>query len=133
MVWVATDISPLDSLRVICPLGPIAGCFGIATVKFSLDALSVARSVMEPATVGFLLGAIALVVIAIRVKVPWPLIVYGALVLAMDVGSNGLMNSKTRLLVPAFTLILQLEWNPMLNQKPTATPRPRFEPSSGAL
>jgi len=32
--------------------------------------------------------------------------VYGAIVVAMDVGSEGLMNSKIRLLLPAFTLLL---------------------------
>jgi hypothetical protein len=80
--------------------------WGAATVRFGLDVLANGRSVLEVATVGFLLVAIALVMIAIRQRLPWPLIAYGALVLAMDLGSNGLMNSKARLLLPAFTLLL---------------------------
>jgi hypothetical protein len=50
--------------------------------------------------------AIALVVISIRQRVAWPLVLYGTLVLAMDLGANGLMNSKARLLLPAFTLLI---------------------------
>ena len=33
-------------------------------------------------------------------------LVYAAMVLAMDVGANGVMNSKARLLLPAFVLLL---------------------------
>jgi hypothetical protein len=36
----------------------------------------------------------------------WPLLVYAAIVLTMCLGSNGLMNSKARLLLPAFVLLL---------------------------
>lgn len=79
---------------------------GVATVRFGLEVLATGRSVLEVATVGFLVVAVALVVIAIRQRLPWQLIAYGALVLAMDLGSNGLMNSKARLLLPAFTLLL---------------------------
>jgi hypothetical protein len=62
--------------------------------------------VLEVGTVAVLLAAIALVVISIRMRIAWPLVLYGTLVLAMDVGANGLMNSKARLLLPAFTLLL---------------------------
>jgi hypothetical protein len=79
---------------------------GAATVRFSLDALADARSVLEVATVWFLLLAIALVVIMVVRRVEWPLIVYAAGVLAMDLASNGLMNSKARLMLPAFTLLV---------------------------
>jgi hypothetical protein len=79
---------------------------GVATVKFGLDVLASGRSVLEVGTVAVLVVAAALVVIAIRERVAWPLWLYGLAVLAMDVGSNGLMNSKARLLLPAFTLLL---------------------------
>src|SRR6476469_673280 len=79
---------------------------GAATVRFSLDALADARSVLEVATVWFLLLAIALVVIMIVQRVEWPLIVYAAGVLAVDLASNGLMKSKARLVLPAFTLLV---------------------------
>ncbi len=79
---------------------------GVATVRFGLDALASGRSVLEVGTVVFLLAAIVLVVLCARQRVLWPLMLYGALVLAMDLGSNGLMNSKARMLLPAFTLLL---------------------------
>jgi hypothetical protein len=79
---------------------------GAATLRFSLDALADARSVLEVATVWFILLAIALLVIMIRRRVEWPLVVYAAGVLAMDLASNGLMNSKARLMLPAFTLLI---------------------------
>jgi hypothetical protein len=81
---------------------------GVATVKFAMDALASGRSVLEVLTVGLLVTAIALVVIAFRQRVPWPLVGYGLAVLIMDIGSNGLMNSKARLLLPAFTLLIPL-------------------------
>jgi hypothetical protein len=80
--------------------------FGAATWRFGLDVLATGRSVLEVVTIGVLLVAIALLVIAIRQRLPWPLVLYGAIVLVMDLGANGLMNSKARLVLPAFTLLL---------------------------
>jgi hypothetical protein len=79
---------------------------GLATVRFTVQVLSTGRSVLEVGTVAMLVAALALVVVAIRLRLPWPLIGYGALVLALDLGSNGLMSSKARLLLPAFTLLV---------------------------
>jgi hypothetical protein len=79
---------------------------GAATVRFGLDVLATGRSVLEVVTVAVLVVAIALVVISVRQRVAWPLVVYGTLVLMMDLGANGLMNSKARLLLPAFTLLI---------------------------
>jgi len=45
--------------------------------------------------------------------------VYGVGVLIMDIGSNGLMNSKARLLLPAFTLLIPLAL--MLARRRTST------------
>lgn len=79
---------------------------GVATVRFAVDVLSSGRSVLEVATVAVLVAAIVLVVVSIRMRIAWPLVAYGALVLVMDLGANGLMNSKARLLLPAFTLLV---------------------------
>ena len=79
---------------------------GAATVKFSLEALADARSVLEVATVGLIVVGIVLLVIGIVRKVEWPLMAYAAAVLAMDLFANGLMNSKARLMLPAFTLLI---------------------------
>ncbi len=81
---------------------------GAATVKFSLEVLTTGRSVLEVVTVLVLIGGAVLLAVGVYQRLPWPLLVYGAAVLAMVVGSNGLMNSKARLLVPAFTLLLPL-------------------------
>jgi hypothetical protein len=79
---------------------------GAATLRFSLDALADARSVLEVTTVGLIVVALVLLVVMVVRKVEWPLVVYSAAVVAMDLTSNGLMNSKARLLVPAFTLLI---------------------------
>lgn len=79
---------------------------GVASVRFAIQVLTTGRSVLEVVTVAVLLVAIALVVVCVRQRLAWPLTLYGALVLAMDLGANGLMNSKARLLLPAFTLLV---------------------------
>jgi hypothetical protein len=66
------------------------------------------RSVLEVLTVGLCVAAVVLIVLSVRQRVPWPLIVYGIAVLVMDLGSNGLMNSKARLMLPAFALLIPL-------------------------
>ncbi|MBC6446946.1 hypothetical protein [Actinokineospora xionganensis] len=81
---------------------------GVATLRFTMDVLGNARSVLEVATVGLIVGALALLVIGWRRRLEWPLLVYAAGVLAMDLCSNGLMNSKARLMLPAFTLLLPI-------------------------
>ncbi len=79
---------------------------GAATLRFSLDALADARSVLEVTTVALIVVALVLLVIMVVRKVEWPLTAYAATVLAMDLASNGLMNSKARLMLPAFTLLI---------------------------
>jgi hypothetical protein len=79
---------------------------GIATWKFVVNTLADPPSAFELASVGFIAVSVILVVICIVQRVEWPLIVYGVGVLAMDLASNGLMNSKARLMVPAFTLLI---------------------------
>jgi hypothetical protein len=81
---------------------------GRATLRFTADVLATGRSVLEVITVAVLAGAVVLFVLCIRRRrsVPWPLTVYAAGVLLMDLGANGLMNSKARLLLPAFTLLV---------------------------
>jgi hypothetical protein len=79
---------------------------GAATWEFMIRTLEDPPSAFEMATVGFIVVSLILVIICIVQHVEWPLIVYGAGVLAMDLASNGLMNSKVRLMVPAFTLLI---------------------------
>jgi hypothetical protein len=83
---------------------------GAATVEFTRDTLVSGRSVLEVVTVAVLAGGLGLLAICVRLawrgELPWPPVVYAAGVLVMDLGSNGLMNSKARLLLPAFTLLV---------------------------
>jgi len=107
LVWVGTRTGEWDGWFALQQRGWGTGFDGgAATVRFSLDALADARSVLEVATVALIVVAVVLLVIGIVRKVEWPLLVYSAGVLAMDLASNGLMNSKARLMVPAFTLLI---------------------------
>jgi hypothetical protein len=79
---------------------------GRATWRFTGEVLASGRSVLAVVTVAVLAGALVLLVLCVRLRVPWPLWVYSAGVLVMDLGSNGLMGSKARLLLPAFPLLI---------------------------
>ncbi|WP_237774374.1 hypothetical protein [Actinosynnema sp. ALI-1.44] len=92
---------------------------GLATARFALDALTRQLSVFEGVTILVILASIALVVIGFRMKVPWPLMVFALGVLVMDLGSNGMMASKARLLMPAFVLLIPIAIG--LAQRRTAT------------
>lgn len=79
---------------------------GVATVQFTIDTLVSARSILEVVTVALIVVAVTLVVVGFNRRLEWPLLTYGAAALLMDIGSNGMMNSKARLLIPAFTLLV---------------------------
>lgn len=79
---------------------------GVSTVQFTAKAIAEASAAFDVGTVAVLLAAVVLAVLCCVRRQEWPLLAYGLGVLAMDLGSNGLMNSKARLLVPAFTLLI---------------------------
>ena len=79
---------------------------GASTAEFTRDALAGGSEVYDLAIVLALAASVVLLVMAIRMRLPWPLVVYGALVLVLVWGSNGPAHSKLRLVVPAFTLLL---------------------------
>lgn len=81
---------------------------GSSTLRFTIEVLTTAPSLLEVTTVWLLAGGVLLLVLCVldwRRSPAWPLLVYAAVVLEMDLGSNGLMNSKARLLLPAFVLL----------------------------
>ena len=123
--WIGGLVAPVGMLGylgwVAVRTGDLGGWFGIqqrgwgtkfdggaATWTFALQHLGEPRSVLEILTVWLLVAAIALVFYAFQRRLEWPLIVFGLGVLVMDLGSNGLMNSKARMLLPAFTLLIPL-------------------------
>jgi hypothetical protein len=80
--------------------------FGRDSAQFVWQVLTSDAPLMETANVATMLGAIALVVIALRERLPWPLAVYGIGIVVMTIGSSGVTYSKMRLLVPAVTLLI---------------------------
>ncbi|WP_231104632.1 hypothetical protein [Haloechinothrix halophila] len=93
---------------------------GAATLRFTGEAIARSESVHEVGTVMVLLAAVVLVVVGFVRRVEWPLMMYGLGVLVMDLGSNGLMNSKARLLLPAFTLLIPVALG-LAKRKPATT------------
>jgi len=59
---------------------------------------------MNLAVVISMLAAVYLLVLAIRGRVWWPLLVYTAISLVLVIGSSGIVASKVRFLVPIFVL-----------------------------
>ena len=123
--WAGGVLAPLGLLGylgwVAVRTGDLMGWFGVqqrgwgsrfdggaATWAFAGEHLGNPRSLLETVTVWLLALAVVLVFYAFQRRLEWPLIAYGIGVLVMDLGSNGLMNSKARLLLPAFTLLLPL-------------------------
>jgi uncharacterized integral membrane protein len=79
---------------------------GVATARFVVEQLTAPGQLLQVATVACLAAAIILLVLCAWRRVEWPLVVYALAVVVLGVGSNGLMNAKIRLLLPAFVLLL---------------------------
>jgi hypothetical protein len=79
---------------------------GRSSTLFIWRILTSDASLMENLNVAVMLGALALAVIVLVRRQPWPLAAYGVGLLIMTVGSSGVVYSKMRLLVPAVTLLI---------------------------
>jgi hypothetical protein len=79
---------------------------GAATARYVAGVLTAGERVFDAVTVVALVGCLVLLGLAVTRRTPWPLVVYGALVVLPVWGTHGLMNAKLRLLVPAFVLLL---------------------------
>jgi hypothetical protein len=80
---------------------------GVSTAQYTVHALATAQSAYDIGTVLVLLAALVLAVVCCtQHRLSLPLLIYGLAVVGMVVGSAGLMNSKARLLIPAFTLLI---------------------------
>lgn len=79
---------------------------GATTVGFTLRALAGSNNVFDALVVGMFVGSLVLLAIGIRTCLPWPLLVYAALVLITVWGSDGVVHSRPRLLLSAFVLLL---------------------------
>jgi hypothetical protein len=79
---------------------------GSTTVAYLAAVLTTGERIFDALIVLSLVGSILLLGFAVVQRMPWPLLVYGALVLVTTWGTNGLFYAKLRLLVPAFVLLL---------------------------
>jgi hypothetical protein len=80
--------------------------FGAATGKYILTVLSSDKSAMQETTVLLVLTAVALSVLAVTNRLPWPLAAYGIGTVVLTIGTSGIPGSKVRLLLPAFVLLI---------------------------
>jgi hypothetical protein len=121
--WLALVLAPAGMLLYIgwvgLQTGNLTGYFelqqrgwssafdgGVATGKFMIEALTTDKSVLETFTVWIVLAALVLLVLCLRQRMPWPLVAFAAAVVVLDLGSDGLMYSKVRLMLPAFPLLI---------------------------
>ncbi|MBO0839445.1 MAG: glycosyltransferase family 39 protein [Sciscionella sp.] len=79
---------------------------GAGTWKFSVEVLNNSRDPMLLLSLGTIIAFLIMLALGYLRRVEWPLMIYGLAVLVLDLGSYGLMNSKARLLLPAFTLLI---------------------------
>jgi Gpi18-like mannosyltransferase len=80
--------------------------FGAGTERFSFHALVFAPALLDVVTVAMVGLAVILLIAAAAGRAPAAMLAYSSVVLALDVFADGIMNSKVRLLVPAFTLLV---------------------------
>lgn len=78
---------------------------GVSTAQYALAVLGRGERVFELVTVVALVGSLVLFALAVRMRLQWPLLVYAGAVLVTVWGTDGLMNTKIRLLIPAFVLL----------------------------
>ncbi|MFC3451565.1 hypothetical protein [Amycolatopsis speibonae] len=82
--------------------------FGAETADSVLSRLTGDESVFSTLTVLFLLGAVALAVVAVVIRLPWPLTLYGVGVLLLAIGTRGLPDAKIRFILPAFPVLIPI-------------------------
>ncbi|MFD0925839.1 hypothetical protein [Williamsia deligens] len=121
--WIAVALSPLGYIGYLCVVwhqtGSPTGWFtiqtqgwgteidwGRSTWEFVNYSLVNSSEVALVATSWITVATVALVAVAIWERMPWPVVVYGTLVVVSIGASSGLMMSRPRLLLPAFVLLV---------------------------
>jgi hypothetical protein len=125
--WLAGALSPLGFLAFIVwvgvRLGSADGYFrvqgdawgmafdgGVFTLKTLKAVLTEASPLTLYMTTAVLALGVLLLILAVTEKLPWPLLVFAAVVLALALGGEGYFHSKSRLLLPAFPLLLPVAY-----------------------
>ncbi|WP_232016988.1 hypothetical protein [Gordonia insulae] len=121
--WAAVVLSPLGYLGYLAVVwahtGSPTGWFriqtegwgtefdwGRATFTFVNEALVHSGEVAPVASAWIILSTLVMLGLAVWSRLPWPVLLYGTLVVASIVLSSGLMMSRARLLLPAFVLLI---------------------------
>ncbi|MBT0567205.1 hypothetical protein KIK15_10530 [Williamsia sp. CHRR-6] len=122
-VWAALALSPLGYLGYLAVVWHHTGSptgwftiqtrgwdtrfdFGSATKEFVRYALTSSAEVAVVASAWIIIASVALVAVAVWERMPWPVLLYGTLLVASIIASSGLMMSRPRLLLPAFVLLI---------------------------
>ena len=79
---------------------------GASLAAFVARVLVDGHELFDMAVLLALAGSLTLLAVAVRTRLPWPLLVYAAAVLATVWLSDGQTHSRVRLLVPAFPLLI---------------------------
>jgi hypothetical protein len=80
--------------------------WGATTAQFVGQVLTREGYTMSLLAVGVILASMVLLAVGVWQRVEWPLLVYGALIMVVSLGSGGLMHAKPRLLLPAAITLL---------------------------
>ncbi|MFT3716278.1 MAG: hypothetical protein QM774_10115 [Gordonia sp. (in: high G+C Gram-positive bacteria)] len=80
--------------------------FGAASLNFLHDAFTAPTTLADVVTGLVMVLTVGLLVWSVFDRLPWPVLLYGALVVASILLSSGLMMSRARLLLPAFVLLI---------------------------
>lgn len=107
VVWAHTG-SPTGWFRIQTEGWDTEFDWGVAAFNFVNDQLVNASDVPPVATSWIVLSTVAMVGVAVWSRVPWPVLLFGSLLVAQIVLSSGLMMSRPRLLLPAFVLLIPL-------------------------
>lgn len=81
---------------------------GLATSRFIAETLTENENAFVTLTALLVLCAVLLLVLCLTLRTAWPVVLFAALVLVLGLGSDGLMFSKVRLMLPAFPLLLPI-------------------------
>jgi hypothetical protein len=134
--WLAGALAPLGFLGYVVwvghRLGRADGYFyvqrdawkmsydtGAYTLRTMHDMLVKAEPVAYVVTTIVVLIAIALLALLVTGRVPWPLAVYSAVVVAMAFFGDSYYHAKARLLMPAFPLLLPIAYALARSRRPT--------------
>nr|WP_223205554.1 mannosyltransferase family protein [Gordonia jinghuaiqii] len=107
VVWAHTG-SPTGWFRIQTEGWDTGFDWGAAAFAFVNEMLAHSAEIAPVATSWIVLSTLVMLGVAAWSRLPWPVLLYGALLVAQIVLSSGLMMSRPRLLLPAFVLLIPL-------------------------